>query len=81
MKGTNPLTAENIISGLALYFSPVDYLSKKKRAMRRGMMKPCGLKVRRYVDRFIDLNEYLDLFPGGKFQKNWHDGSELNYDK
>ena len=32
--------------------------------MFRGVKKPCGLKVRRYVDYLIDLNKYLDLFPG-----------------
>ena len=39
-------------------------LSKQTRAMRRRMRKPCGLKVRQYADNFIDLNKYLDLFPG-----------------
>ena len=34
--------------------------------MRRGMRKPRGLRVRRYVDLFIDLNEYLDSFFGFK---------------
>ena len=29
-----------------------------------GMSKPCGLKVRRYAGRLIDLNKYLDFFPG-----------------
>ena len=32
--------------------------------MRRGMRKPRGLKVRRYSYCLIDLNEYLDSFPG-----------------
>ena len=32
--------------------------------MRRRMRKPSGLKLRRYVARLIDLNEYLALFPG-----------------
>ena len=34
--------------------------------MRRGIRKPCGLKARRYITCLIDLNKYLDLFPGGK---------------
>ena len=32
--------------------------------MRRRMRNPCGLKVKRYMDGLIDLNEYLDLLPG-----------------
>ena len=31
-----------------------------------GMKNPCGLKVRRFTDRMIDLNEYLYVFPGAK---------------
>ena len=61
---TNPLTAEAIILVLGVYFPPVNYLSKKKRAMRCGMRKPRGLKVRLYAARLIDLNEYLDFSLG-----------------
>ena len=43
---------------------PVNLLSKQKRAMRRCMKKPRRLKVRHYAARLIDLNEYLDSFPG-----------------
>ena len=32
--------------------------------MRRGMEKPRALTVRRYAERLIDINEYLDSFPG-----------------
>ena len=32
--------------------------------MYQGMKKPRSLKVRRYVARLIDLNEYLDSFLG-----------------
>ena len=46
VKSTNPLTVEAIILGLGAYFFPVNSLSKKKRAMRRIMRKPRGLKVR-----------------------------------
>ena len=45
---------------------PVNYLSKKKRVMRRGMRKPHTLKVGCYTDRLIDLKKYLALFPGAK---------------
>ena len=39
-------------------------LLKQKCVMCRGMRKPLGLKVRRYAACLIELNEYLDLFPG-----------------
>ena len=32
--------------------------------MRRCTKKTCRLKVGRYAARLIDLNEYLDSFPG-----------------
>ena len=32
--------------------------------MHQGMRKPRGLKVRRFMDRLIDLNKYSALFPG-----------------
>ena len=62
---TNPITVETIILQLVSYFFPVNFLSKQKRAMRRGMRKPRSLKVGRYAVRLIELNEYLDFFPAG----------------
>ena len=53
---TEPLTVEYIIKGLALYFFPVNSLSKQNQAMHPGMRKPSGLKVRRYAAHLIDLN-------------------------
>ena len=45
--------------------------------MRRGMKKSRSLKVRRYTAFLIDLNEYLDSFPGATlFDKI--DATELN---
>ena len=32
--------------------------------MHHGMRKPHGIKLRCYVDRLIDLSEYLRSFPG-----------------
>ena len=55
-EGTETLNVEYIIWGLAQYFPSVNYLSKKKHAMRHGMKKPCSLTVRCYAVRFIDLN-------------------------
>ena len=67
---------EYIIKRLGLYISPVNLLSKQNRTMRIIMSKPCGLKVRRYADRFIDSNKYLDSLPGDTLsekleQPNW----------
>ena len=47
VESTNPLMVEAIILGFGAYFFPVNFLSKKKRVMRRGMRKPRGLKLRR----------------------------------
>ena len=61
---TKPLNVDYYIKYLELYPPPVNFLSKQKRAMRRGMKTPCSLKARHYAARLIDLNEYLDSFPG-----------------
>ena len=37
--------------------------------MRLGIRKLCGLKVRRYADQLVYLNEYLDVFPGAKISE------------
>ena len=50
------------IKGLASYFPPANSLFLS--AMRRGMKKSRSFKVRRYVARLIDLNEYFDSFLG-----------------
>ena len=62
VEGTNPLTVENIILGLASYFFPMNSPWKQKRAMRRGMRKPHGIKVGLYVASLIDMNECGILF-------------------
>ena len=61
-----PETLFYIILGLGTYFSPLNALTNKKRAMRRGMRKPRGLKVIFYAARLIELNEYLYVFLGEK---------------
>ena len=48
VKSTETLNVDYIIRGLAQYFPPVNLLSKQKRAMRRGIKKPCSLTVRCY---------------------------------
>ena len=45
--------------------------------MRRGKRKPQELKVRRYDDRMIELNEYLALLPGAKASDKFFE-MELN---
>ena len=39
-------------------------MSKKKHAVPHGMRNLCGLKVRHYTARLIEIIEYLDLFSG-----------------
>ena len=63
-ESTTPLTVEVIILVLGLYYIPINFLSKKNHTMRLGMRNPRRLKVRRHAVRFIELKEYLDLFPG-----------------
>ena len=64
VESTETLNVDYIIMGLSQYFPPVNSLSKQKRAMRRGMKKPSALTIRRYAASLIDLNEYLESFPG-----------------
>ena len=66
VESTNPLTVEAIILGLCAYFPPVNSLLKQNQVMCSVMRKPCGLKVRCYANRLIDLNEYWALFPGAE---------------
>ena len=47
------LNVDYIIRGLAQYSPLVKFLSKQKRAMRRGMKKTRSLTVRRYAARLI----------------------------
>ena len=57
VEGTNPLTVENIILGLASYFFPTNSIWKQKHVMQCGMSKLRRLKVRRYMASLIDMNE------------------------
>ena len=59
-----------VFVGLGTYFYPVNALSKQKRAMRHGMSRPRELKVRRYTDRLIYINDYLYAYPGEKAKDN-----------
>ena len=64
MEVANPLTVKPIILGLALYYFPVNSLTKKKRSIDCVIRKPRGLKVRRYASSLIGLKKYLDSLPG-----------------
>ena len=73
---TTRANLNRIILGLCMYFFPINYLPKIKRAMRRGMRKPRGLEMRSYATCIIDINYYLDAFPGSKsgeklVRRNW----------
>ena len=60
VEGKEPLTVEYIIKGLVVYSPPVNFPSKQKHAMRCGMRKPHGLKLRLCVARLIGLDKDLD---------------------
>ena len=64
VKITETLNVDYIIRDFSQYFFPLNYLSKQKRTMCRGMKKLLSLIVRRYAARLIDLNEYFSSFPG-----------------
>ena len=63
---TTPENLTYIILGLGTYFFLVNVRPKKKRDMRHVTRKPPGLKVRCYASHIVDLNKYLDFFPGAK---------------
>ena len=58
----SPENLSSILLGLGKHFFPVNALSKQKHTMRRGMIKPHVLKVRRYTNCLIEINEYLTVF-------------------
>ena len=66
-----------IIFGQGTYFFPISALSKKNHALRHGMRNPIKLKIRRYAAHLIELNEYLNIFPGSNMN-NKIGGTELN---
>ena len=63
---TTTTNLNHIILGLGIYFTPINALSNQKCAMLLGTRNPHKLKVRRYADYMIELNEYLSYFPGSK---------------
>ena len=73
VEGTNHLTVETIILGLASYSFPMNSLLEQKCTMRRGMRNPCGLKVRHHAARLVTLTSILLCFLGQICLKNWCD--------
>ena len=61
---------DKIILGLGMYFPPVIAL-QKKRAIRRRIKKPRGLKVRLHAACMIDIYDYLSVFPESKASDNF----------
>ena len=66
MGSTTIANFKHIILGVGTYFPPINALSNQKRAIFRGMRTPRELKLRRFADHMIDINEYLTVFPGAK---------------
>ena len=58
---------------------PVNALSKQKREMCHGMRNPRGLKVRCYASCVIDINEYLDVFPGDNSSQKKFETDEMKF--
>jgi hypothetical protein len=54
---------ELIIKKVASAVFPLRAYSIQKQAMRRYMRKPQSMKIRNYVDRILEINNYLKYFP------------------
>ena len=63
VENTETLNVDYYMKGLALYLPTVNFISKQKRAIPRGI-KNAQSKVRHYAERLIDMNEHLASFPG-----------------
>ena len=55
-----------IILGLGYYFFLLMRYQKQKRVIRHGMREPLELKLRRFSDCLVYLNEYMSDFPVSK---------------
>ena len=64
-----------------MHFSPLNAVSKQKRAMRltmqQNIQKPHTVPFKRSVARLTDIKNYLSLFPGSNDSNNM-DKAELN---
>ena len=55
-----------ITKGLLDYFSPMNGLSKQKRAVRRAMRKPRDMSFQRFAAQLMGINNFLHIFPGSE---------------
>lgn len=51
------------IQGLISHVFPNRALLLQKQYMRRYLRKPLGMKIRNFMSRLVEINEYLTLFP------------------
>jgi hypothetical protein len=54
---------DEVLKKVAGSVFPLRSYANQKQAMRRFMRKPRELKIREYVERILELNEYLVYFP------------------
>ena len=57
-------TFETCVQALTTHIFPQRALRKQKRYMRRHMRKPFDMPMRNYRNRVVELNNYLEHFPG-----------------
>ena len=63
------------MADLAIYVFPIRALQIQKRFMRRNMRKSPYVKMKEYMARVKELNNYLLMFP------NYVNGNELHEDE
>jgi hypothetical protein len=51
------------VQGLVSHVFPNRALVLQKQYMRRYLRKPIGMKIRNFMSRLVEINEYLKLFP------------------
>ena len=61
---------KHITEGLLEYFTPLNELSEKKRAKRRGMHKDCDMPFKGFTARLTEIDKFLPLLPGSDDSKN-----------
>ena len=61
---------KHINEGLLGYPSPINALSKMKRAMHNAMRKYWSLPFKHFAARLTEINNYLPLFTGSRKPNN-----------
>ena len=54
---------EEALKGLISHVFPTKALTTQKRYMRRFLRKPREMKIREFMNRVVEINEYLPMFP------------------